>query len=259
MLARTPTARAVSTAGVMVAAALLVAAKPVADVTWADGAPPRSAEGTPAVAAGGAVRLLVPGGDDTSGGPGARRGAAAAPATVTVVPGDSVTAIAARHAVPATAVARANALRDDAVLRPGDVLFLPSEAPIDPSPHAEEALTQAAHAHGLDPALVKGVAWVESRWRQRIRSHRGAVGVMQVLPATAAEIDPSRDPFALDDNAHLGAAYLAQLLQRYGGDLSAALAAYHQGPGALDDDGPYGRSHRYVEEVLDARQLLDPA
>ena len=95
---------------------------------------------------------------------------------------------------------------------------------------------RATQAHRLPPALVAAVARCESNWDPRARSPRGARGLMQVMPRTAAgafRLDPELlwEP---EINIQVGAAYLGRLARRYGGDAARAVAAYNAGPGRID-------------------------
>lgn len=120
----------------------------------------------------------------------------------------------------------------------------PPSAPSTPAP--KQLLDAAADRHHLDRSLVEAVAYWESGWDQSRVSVTGAVGLMQVQPVTAAEVGPGLDVRSGADNAELGVRVLGQYLQRYGGDQARALAAYYQGPGALDEDGPYPDTRVYV-------------
>ena len=101
-----------------------------------------------------------------------------------------------------------------------------------------QAVAESSRQHGLDPLAVLAVIQVESRFDPLAVSPRGALGLMQVAPETAREVadrlgwDPAR-PIDLHDpatNVRLGTAYLRTLLERFDGDLDAALAAFHAGP-----------------------------
>ena len=120
-------------------------------------------------------------------------------------------------------------------------------------------IAEAAAARGADPHLVLAVAWHESRWQQDARSSRGAVGVMQVLPATAEVIgehlDEPLDPARPADNVAVGAVYLATLEDELG-SARQALLAYNQGPVRLRDEGPLPASERFADEVLATREAL---
>ena len=93
------------------------------------------------------------------------------------------------------------------------------------------AFVAAAHRAHLDLGLLTAVAQVESRFDQSARSHAGAVGVLQLLPATAAEL--KLDPLRPQTNVLAGALYLRQMLTRYRSP-ELALAAYNAGPAAVD-------------------------
>jgi hypothetical protein len=115
-----------------------------------------------------------------------------------------------------------------------------------------DAIRRAAERYDVDPLLLAAVAEVESSFDPKAVSRRGAVGLMQLLPTTAAVEDDGRltDPYL---NAELGARYLRRLLTQYGGDLELALAAYNAGPGNVRRFGgvpPFRETRRYVEKVL---------
>ncbi|MCA9548144.1 MAG: lytic transglycosylase domain-containing protein, partial [Myxococcales bacterium] len=108
----------------------------------------------------------------------------------------------------------------------------------------EKAVRHQAQAHGVDPLLIWAVMRQESGFRPRVGSPAGALGLMQVLPATAAgmarRLKERRvpGPTALRrvwPNVHYGAAFLARLQRRYRGHLALTLAAYNAGPGHVDD------------------------
>lgn len=104
-----------------------------------------------------------------------------------------------------------------------------SELPADVAKLADAV----AATHGVDPALVRGVIWVESRGKANAKSPKGALGLMQLMPLTAAGlgVQDALNPHA---NVDGGTRYLAQLLRKYGGDQEIALAAYNWGPGNVD-------------------------
>ena len=113
------------------------------------------------------------------------------------------------------------------------------------------ALNLSAARHGVDPVLLSAVAKQESALRQNAMSPKGAVGVMQLMPATARQLGV--DPSDMAANVDGGARYLAQLLRRYGGDAGTALAAYNAGPGAVARYGrapPFAETQSYVKSVL---------
>jgi soluble lytic murein transglycosylase-like protein len=128
----------------------------------------------------------------------------------------------------------------------------------DPVAHPEltsqELITRAALHAGLPPAIVHSIARAESGYRQNAVSPKGAIGLMQLMPKTAADLqaDP-RDP---EQNAEAGARYLRDLLLKYENDphqVSKAVAAYNAGPAAVDKYHgipPYPETIQYVNRVL---------
>ena len=113
-------------------------------------------------------------------------------------------------------------------------------------------ILDAASASQLSPDLVEAVAWRELRSRAGLVSRSGAIGEMQLMPATARSLGV--DPYNSIQNYEGGAAYLSALLRRYDNDLVLALAAYNAGPGAVDryrGVPPYKETRDYVGAVLD--------
>ncbi|HEX2095446.1 MAG TPA: transglycosylase SLT domain-containing protein, partial [Longimicrobiaceae bacterium] len=98
------------------------------------------------------------------------------------------------------------------------------------------AILRAARAEGVDPELAFGLVRAESGFREALVSPRGAVGLTQILPSTAAALRPGvsrRDLLHRDTNLRLGFRYLRELIGRYDGDVRMALHAYHRGPGTV--------------------------
>lgn len=113
-------------------------------------------------------------------------------------------------------------------------------------------IESAARKYKVDPKLVAAVAEVESNGRQEAVSSVGAIGVMQLMPDTAASLGV--DPYDKQQNIEGGAKYLRQMLDTFGGDLKKAVAAYNAGPGAVKAYGgipPYKETQNYVSKVLD--------
>ncbi len=142
----------------------------------------------------------------------------------------------------------------------------------------EGAITASAQRNDLDPALVAAVIYAESRFDAQARSSQGAVGLMQVLPETAAQIARETGgvafvPADLEDprvNIRYGCYYLRSVLDLFGGDRVAAIAAYNAGAGAVGEweaaaraqghslrvaDIPYAETRAYVRSVLKARLI----
>lgn len=131
------------------------------------------------------------------------------------------------------------------------------EPPAAP-PAFQPALEKAAHAAGISPQLLAALVWQESRWNAGAVSPRGAVGLAQLMPATATAlaVDP-RDPVS---NLNGGAAYLRHLLDMFDGDLERALAAYNAGPGRVLRTGgvpPISETRGYVTGILERVSRLD--
>lgn len=123
-----------------------------------------------------------------------------------------------------------------------------------PPPTPRELVELAAANHGLRPEFVRSVAAAESAFRVAAISSKGAIGLMQLMPGTAAEL--GANPHDPAQNADAGAKYLKQLLLRYQGTydpVRLALAAYNAGPGAVDrykNIPPYRETQQYVDRVL---------
>jgi hypothetical protein len=123
---------------------------------------------------------------------------------------------------------------------------------LDGTPFAE-IIAAASQAHGVDPMLVKALIQVESGYRPKARSPRGAVGLMQIMPATAREYKVG-NPFDPKANIEAGVKHLKALLDRFGGNRTElALAAYNAGAGAVEKFNgipPYRETRDYVSRIL---------
>lgn len=109
-----------------------------------------------------------------------------------------------------------------------------------------------AARYNLDTELVLRVIEAESGGNPRAVSPKGAMGLMQLMPETARALGVS-DPFDPVQNIEGGVRYLSHLLQRFGGDLRLALAAYNAGPGRVQQYGgvpPFPETQRYLERIL---------
>jgi soluble lytic murein transglycosylase-like protein len=111
-----------------------------------------------------------------------------------------------------------------------------------------QLVSTTATRYGVSPALALAVARKESGLNQAARGAAGEVGVMQLMPATAAGLGV--DPYDLAENIEGGVRYLAQMLQRYGGNATKALAAYNAGPGRVDRGNVPRQSWDYAADVL---------
>ena len=117
-----------------------------------------------------------------------------------------------------------------------------------------DLIRASAEQHGVDGLLIAAIIAAESSFDPCAISHRGAVGLMQVMPSTAGAValDRLTEP---ELNIDLGTSYLKHLLKIYEGDLELALAAYNAGPANVRRFGglpPFRETQRYVERVLGA-------
>jgi soluble lytic murein transglycosylase-like protein len=122
----------------------------------------------------------------------------------------------------------------------------------------QASIHRAAAAAGVDPKLLTAVVWTESDFIPDAVSHAGAIGLAQLMPATADMLGV--DPYDPEQNLTGGARYLSDMIERYDGRLDLALAAYNAGPtrvSRLWDGGPdVPISGQYVQKVLDRFQQL---
>jgi soluble lytic murein transglycosylase-like protein len=116
----------------------------------------------------------------------------------------------------------------------------------------DDLIRQHAREQGVRADLVRAVMQVESAFNPRARSPKGALGLMQLMPATIKQFGVS-DPFDPAQNIGAGVRYLRDLLDRYQNNEALALAAYNAGPGAVDNHGqtvpPYRETRDYVAHV----------
>ncbi len=121
-----------------------------------------------------------------------------------------------------------------------------------PSSQVRRLIDEHALRQGLAPRLVQAVVQVESGYNVKARSHKGAMGLMQLMPQTARELNVS-DAYDADQNIRGGTTYLRRMLRKFSGNLSLALAAYNAGPTAVEKYGgvpPYRETRNYVRKVL---------
>lgn len=121
------------------------------------------------------------------------------------------------------------------------------------SPEDYEAyFKEASEAYGVSTTILKSIAKAESNFNPSAVSSAGAVGIMQLMPATAASLGVSNS-YDARENIMGGAKYISQLLSRYQGNISLALAAYNAGCGNVDKYGgipPFTETQNYVKKVL---------
>ncbi len=132
------------------------------------------------------------------------------------------------------------------------VTAAPPRRIIDISPaRLAEVVESEAAANSLEPDLVRAVIRAESAYDPAAVSPKGAIGLMQLMPTTAALLDV--DPWDPEANVAGGTRYLRGLLDRFGGDMELALAGYNAGPEAVEHyQGvpPYAETRGYVARVL---------
>lgn len=204
--------------------------------------------------------------------------APAAPAPSPIVhvvrSGDSLWTIAQRHGSSVGAIAAANGITNPSRIFAGQRLTIPgtAAAPSSGSPARAAAMppsmaaavasrdavrrviVEEAARYGVPAAFALAVAWQESGWRQDVVSHAGAIGVMQLMPATAAWVGEAMlgatvNPYDLRANVRGGVRLLAHYLDRYDGNRDLVLAAYYQGQWATDRHGIYAVSRPYIASI----------
>jgi Transglycosylase SLT domain len=113
-----------------------------------------------------------------------------------------------------------------------------------------EIIARISEAHGVDPLLVRALIQVESNYRPRAKSQRGAMGLMQLMPSTAREYKV-RNPYDPKSNIEAGIKHLKSLIEKFG--VEVALAAYNAGPAAVEKFKgipPYRETRNYVAKIL---------
>ena len=176
----------------------------------------------------------------------------------TVRPGDTLSEIAEWYGVGVSSIVAANDLWDADHIFAGEVIVIPAYVSILVAPHSpdvEALLEHFALLEGLDPGLVKAMAYQESGWQQQVTSYTGAMGIMQIQPETAVWLQNEVFGHRLDvrnsmyDNIKAGVRYLSILLSLTG-DLESSVAAYYQGYGALSRGIMYEDTLQYVASVF---------
>jgi hypothetical protein len=123
--------------------------------------------------------------------------------------------------------------------------------PLATSGDVDSAIEQAAARHNVDPNLVRAVVKVESNFNPNAVSRKGAMGLMQLMPATARQLKV-KNPFDPEQNVDAGVRHLKQLLESYGGDVKLTLAAYNAGAGAVARSSGvprYAETQNYVRRI----------
>ena len=173
--------------------------------------------------------------------------------------GESFFSIAAHYCVTPMELARTNGLPLTNVIVPGQRFVLPrrARAARAGSPGRDtvrRALDYWAHRNGVDPALVRALAWMESGYQQDVVSDVGAIGVMQLLPETWEFVDTVllgfRTPRTYRGNVRAGVRYLRWQLDEFEGNRRLALAGWYQGARAVRERGLYRETKQFVRVVL---------
>ncbi len=115
----------------------------------------------------------------------------------------------------------------------------------------DSSIVMAAARHNVDPNLVRAVVKVESNFNSNAVSRKGAMGLMQLMPSTARQLNV-KNPFDPDQNVDAGVRHLKQLLENYGGDVNLTLAAYNAGSGAVARSAGvphYAETQNYVRRI----------
>lgn len=122
------------------------------------------------------------------------------------------------------------------------------------TPQAVDTLVEnVAKRHGVDPNLVRAMIKVESNFNPRATSRKGAIGLMQLMPATARELKV-RNPYDPAQNLDGGVRHMKSLLENYNGDVALSLAAYNAGQGAVERHGGvpnYKETRSYVRRITE--------
>lgn len=122
----------------------------------------------------------------------------------------------------------------------------------------QNSITEASRQHGVNENLIKSVITAESCFKVRARSHKGARGLMQLMPATARRFGV-RNSYNSHQNIGAGTKYLRWLLDRFNGNVHFALAGYNAGEGKVDRYGgipPYKETREYVRRVMGVYNTL---
>ena len=188
-----------------------------------------------------------------------------------VTAGQNLSGIARFYGVTVAAIVRANAIGNPSRIFAGQRLTIPGNAAAAPTGSSSampasmatlvarrdsvrRAIVEEAARYGVPAAFALAVAWQESGWQQSVVSHAGAVGIMQLMPATAVWVGESMlgTPVQINDTRHnvrAGVRLLAHYLDRYDGDRDRVLAAYYQGQSATDRHGIYPVSRPYIASI----------
>ena len=186
---------------------------------------------------------------------------------VVVQRGENLSLIAQRHGTTVARLAKLNRLNPRRFLLEGAVLRVPGgggggggmvnvayTSPTD----VRALLDKWARTYGVDPSLVKALAWMESGFQTNLTSSVGAWGVMQIIPSTWDYVEDvlagEKIPRTADGNVRVGVLYLRQLLRSFNGNERLALAGWYQGERAVRQHGMYKESKWFSKVVLALRR-----
>lgn len=113
----------------------------------------------------------------------------------------------------------------------------------------QDVIDECADKYNIDNELIRAIIQVESGWNTGAVSNKGAQGLMQLMPKTAAMLGVN-NPFDSAQNIEGGARYISDLTDKYRGDVEKALAAYNAGPARVDSGNIPAVSSRYVKNVM---------
>ena len=131
------------------------------------------------------------------------------------------------------------------------VVEIPLDIPTSGDKQLDRLIYEVGQRHSIDPRFIHAVIWQESKYKNEAKSHAGAQGLMQLIPATAERFgcDDVYDPA---QNIEAGTKYLSWLLKRFDGNVELALAGYNAGEGAVDKYNgipPYNETRNYVKII----------
>lgn len=132
-----------------------------------------------------------------------------------------------------------------------DRFHIPADIPTSGDKDLDRIIFEVAENQGIDPRFIHAVIWQESKYDAHARSHAGAQGLMQLMPATAKRFG-CEHPDDPEENITAGTKYLGWLLKRFSGNVELALAGYNAGEGSVDKyDGipPYSETQNYVKII----------
>lgn len=134
---------------------------------------------------------------------------------------------------------------------PDTSLSISADMPTSGDPKLDEIILEAGQKEGVDPRFIHAVIWQESKYKVSARSHAGAQGLMQLMPATAKRFGCAH-PDDPAENVEAGTKYLNWLLRRFAGNVELALAGYNAGEGSVDKYAgvpPYNETQNYVKII----------